>query len=231
MLPLPPSQPESKPLIELLKKPRERSGRPPSSRCCGSACWWNGWRVVFPVVSLGDGVFQRWELALSLAKCTGCGAGFTVYPEGIYPRRQYQLDVVAQISAAVVVGREPAGQAAARAGASATSARRWVLWLAQLVAPGELITLASRLDPGCATVPGAPASPETDKGGCAARVLAALEQVGLALLARGIRCVERTGLGRLLGWQHRAHGDIYGPCVESRRFSTGMAPPSLAGPA
>jgi hypothetical protein len=35
--------------------------------------------------------------------------------------------------------------------------------------------------------------------------------------------VERTGLGRVLGWQHRRHGDVYGLVGGHRSFSSAMA--------
>jgi hypothetical protein len=40
-------------------------------------------------------------------------------------------------------------------------------------------------------------------------VLAALEVLGVSLVGVGVALVERTGLGRVLGWQFRQHGDVY----------------------
>jgi hypothetical protein len=147
---------------------------------------------------------------LPLAKCTACRAGFTVYPPGIYPRRQYQLDVVAEVGAAGALGGLAPAAAAAPARASATSARRWMRWLAGLAAPAELAALTARLDPDALAGAGLPPAAEgATERARAGRVLGALEQVGLALVRAGVACVEQTGLGRMLGWQHRSHGDSY----------------------
>jgi len=63
---------------------------------------------------------------LPLAKCTACKTGFTVYPPGIYPRRQYQRDGVAEVSAAGALGGQAPAAAAAPAKASAsTGGRGW----------------------------------------------------------------------------------------------------------
>lgn len=165
---------------------------------------------------------------LPQAKCTVCKAGFTVYPAGIYPRRQYQLDVVAEVAAGgALAGKTPAA-AAAPAGASATSARRWIRWLASLACPGELAMLTARLDPDAPAGAGLPDASGKDRDR-AGRVLGALEQVGLALLRAGVACVEQTGLGRLLGWQHRSHGDNY-TLVDRLAVSTAMVPEAVPRP-
>lgn len=181
---------------------------------------------MFPVVSVGPGQFERWAMYLPLAKCTACETGFTVYPPGIYPRRQYQLDVVAEVAAAGALGAEVPTAAAAPAKASATSARRWMRWLAGLASPAELAALAARLDPdapaGAGLRPAAEGATERARAG---QALGALEQVGLALVRAGVTCVERTGLGRLLGWQHRSHGDSY-TLADRLALSTAM----VAGP-
>jgi len=57
-----------------------------------------------------------------------------------------------------------------------------------------------------------------------AGVLAGLEALGAALVRVGVVAVERTGLGRVLGWQHRRHGDVYGVVRGLRSFSSAMAP-------
>jgi hypothetical protein len=182
---------------------------------------------VFPVIALAVGIVERWALHLPLAKCTGCKTGFTIYPPGIYPRRQYQLDVVADVGAAVALGGQPPAEAAAPASASATSARRWVRWLAGLAPPADLAALSGRLDPDAPAGAGLPSAQMASPRAQAGRVLAMLEQVGLALVRGGVACVERTGLGRLLGWQHRSHGDSFG-LSERLRLSTAMVPEPAA---
>jgi hypothetical protein len=207
MADVPPAGSDRKPVIKITKD-RQRAERPPPCRQCHARCWWNGWRVVFPTVAtLVAGVVERWELSLARAKCSSCKGAFTCYPPGIYPCRRYQLDVVADVVADVALGGASMRRAAAAAHATVSSARRWVRWVAALAAPRELLATAARLDPdapagaGLGTV--AMRSP-------AARVLAGLEQLGSALVRAGVAVAERTGLGRVLGWQHAAHGAVFG---------------------
>jgi hypothetical protein len=49
---LPPREPNRKPLVTITK-PLERAERPPPCARCGGRSWWNGWRVVFPMVGGG----------------------------------------------------------------------------------------------------------------------------------------------------------------------------------
>jgi hypothetical protein len=157
--------------------------------------------------STGDGVERR-ELPLARAKCSVCRRGFTCYPPGVYPRRQYQLDVVAEVVAAVAVGDETVAQAAVACSASTTSVRRWSAWIAALAQVGMLHAVAAEIDPRGATV--ATAAPRSR----VAAVLDGLEVLGAALARAGVALVERTGLGRVLGWQYRGHGvvfDLAGP--------------------
>ena len=217
------------PTLGLRAQPRRRPERPPACRRCSAPSWWNGWRMIFPTVAAAvGGLVERWELPLPRAKCSVCKVGFTCYPEGIYPRRQYQLDVVAAVAAAVVVGAQSAARAASAGYASATSGRRWVSWVAGLARPRDLLAVAARLDPDAPAGAGLAgvAVGETVRAR-AARVLAAFEQAGAALKRRGLALAGRTGLGRVLGWQHAAHGDIYG-LVTGEKLSPGMA---LGGPA
>ena len=208
--------------LALVVQPRRRGARPPPCRWCGAASWWNGWRETFPVVAPAVAcVVERWQLALPLGKCSCCHRGFTCYPPGVYPRRQYQLDVVAEVAAAVALGGEPIGHIAAAVTASSTSARRWTAWVAALVRSSELVAAAAQVDPTVATVALPP--PRVARHPRAAAVLAGLEALGTALVRVGVAAVERTGLGRVLGWQHRHHGDVYGVVGGPRSFSSAMA--------
>lgn len=204
---------------------RTRSERPPPCPRCTGACWWNGWRQVFPHLEQG-----RAETWLPRARCKSGCADFTVRPPALYPRRQYQLDVVSDVVAAVAVGGETPATAAARATASTTSARRWTAWVAKLADVGQLLALAQHLDPDAA--PGAglsTAPPTTSTRTLAARILHALEHLGAALLRSGVALVSKSGLGRVLEWQHAAHGDVYGLVAGIRRFSPAMALGGLDG--
>ena len=203
--------------LPLIIEPRRREARPPPCRSCCGAAWWNGWRVTHPVVASSDAI-TRWELAVPRAKCSCCHLGFTCYPPGFYPRRQYQLDVVAEVTAAVAIGGASVADTAIASSASPTSVRRWSAWTAALADVESLHAVAAQVDPSTATV----ATP-TPRSRTAA-VLDALEVLGAALVRAGVTFVERTGLGRVLGWQHRAHGDVLGLVAGPRRFSPAMAP-------
>lgn len=212
MVDVPPTGSEHKTSVARITKERLRAERPPPCRQCRAPSWWNGWRVVFPTVAtLVAGIVERWELPLPRAKCSSCKQGFTCYPPGIYPGRRYQLDVVADVAADVALGGASARRAATAVNATASSARRWLTWVAALARPGDLLAAARRLDPDGPAGAGLGALPATPTARTrAARVLAALEQLGAALVRAGVQTVERTGLGRALGWQHAAHGDVYG---------------------
>jgi hypothetical protein len=180
--------------------------------------------VVFPVVldALG-GVVARWEWPVPRAKCPTCEVSFTCYPPELYPRRQYVLDAVALVVAAVVVGHRSFAHAARAADASTTSARRWTRWVAHLAAPGDLLAVATRVDPDGAATTGLSTEASPTIRGAAARVLAALEALGGALVRRGVTCAERSGLARVLGWQRRTHGDVVGLTRPPDRISPAMA--------
>ncbi len=212
MADVPPTEPDRKSPLIRIPKERQRAERPPPCARCRARSWWNGWRVVFPTVTtLVAGMLEQWELPLAKAKCSSCRHGFTCYPRGIYPRRRYQLDVVADVTASVAFGGSGAARAAADAHATAASARRWVAWVAALAKPGDLLAVAARLDPDApagAGLGGLPAGPTVRAR--AARVLAALEQLGAALTRAGVAVAERTGLGRVLGWQHASRGAVFG---------------------
>lgn len=206
--------------IPTVVRPKERPDRPPPCTLCRGASWWNGWRVVFPVVAtLLAGVLERWELPLPKAKCSQCRHGFTCYPAGIYPRRQYQLDVVAGATASVALGGTSAAEAARATRAGATSVRRWVSWLAVLAEPRDLVALAARIDPDSPAGAGLSSVAAT----AAAAVLVALEHLGAALVRGGLRLMMRSGLGRVLGWQHQAHGEAVLLTHPPSRLSPAMA--------
>jgi hypothetical protein len=203
--------------LPLIIEPRRREARPPPCRSCCGAAWWNGWRVTYPVVASTTDSVTRLELTVPRAKCSCCHLGFTCYPAGFYPRRQYQLDVVADVTAAVAVGGASVADAAAARSASPTSVRRWSAWIAALAEVTKLHAVAAQIDPSTATV----ATPTPSSRSAA--VLDALEVLGAALVRAGVALVERTGLGRVLGWQHRAHDDVLGLVAGPRRFSPAMA--------
>lgn len=209
---------------DLPRRP-ERTGRPQRSRCCDSAAWWNGWRQVFLVVKdATTGETERRAQWRCLGKCLNCKRGFTCYPDDQYPHRQYQLDVVAEVVAAVAMGGESLGQAAQRAQASQTSARRWTAWVSKLVSLDAVLAVAQRLDPSISVGVGV----STGESGQtlrsqAGQVLRVLEELGQRLVRCGLQLACDTGLGRVLGWQLKAHGDVVHLVVEPRCLSPAMA--------
>ena len=162
---------------------------------------------------------------LARGRCkSGLCTDFVVRPDGIYPHRQYQLDVVAGVVAAVALGGVTPAKAAATVDASTTSVRRWTGWMAELVEVSAVLALAGQLWPaGVGGVGLAATMPSPSRHGVAARVLHALEALGEALLKSGAQLISKSGLGRLLEWQHRMHGDVIHLVAEPRSFSPGMA--------
>jgi hypothetical protein len=209
-------------------QPRQRAQRPPPCGHCGAGSWWNGWRVIFATVATPSGTIERWEQPVPRAKCSACKHAFTCRPSGLYPRRQFQLDAVAAVVAAIAVGAQSAARAARAAGASATSGRRWLTWVAALAQPRDLAAAAAQLDPDAPVGAGLSLAAGDSTRGRAARVLTALEQLGLALVRRGL-AAARSGLGRVLVWQLAAHGDVYGLCT-GETFSPRTALTASEGP-
>jgi hypothetical protein len=166
---------------------------------------------------------DRWR---ARAKCPSCKVSVTVYPPGDYPHRQYQLDVVADVAAAVAIGGEPAAQAAKRAKASATSARRWTDWVADLIEPIDLLAVTRTIDPDAPAGAGlGVVDAVSSRYSRAARVLTVFEELGAALVRRGVELCCRTGLGSVLEWQYRRHGDVIHLVAEPRSLS----PPMVLG--
>lgn len=175
-----------------------------------------------PVIATEDGAAQRVEQWLARARCSACRTSFTCYPDELYPRRQYQLDVVAQVVAEVSLGDQGAPAAAREIGASPTSVRRWLGWVAGLVEPGELLRATVHVDPTAPAGSGISRHVGDDVRGRAARVLDALEQLGAALVRRGLALAQRSGLGRVLGWQRSLFGDVVGLVSEPKTLSPAM---------
>jgi transposase-like protein len=163
------------------------------------------------VVAQAADLVERRELSLARAKCSSCGGSFTLYPADVYPGRRFQLDAVADTVARVVLGGERVADAARAVDTTASSVRRWAAWIAILAEPAALVQATARVDPD--GPPGAGLSSVTaahPRRARAARVLAALEALGLALARAGVAAATavRTGLARVLHWQHAAHGDV-----------------------
>jgi hypothetical protein len=167
--------------------------------------------VVFLVVACAVDRIERREWPLARAKCPSCRRSFTCYPPGVYPGRQYQLDVVADTVARTVLGDERPAGAAAAVHTSRASARRWTAWIAALADPMTLYAATTQVDPDAPAGAGVSMVRAASRVGLrAAQVFHALEQLGLALVGAGVAAAGavRTGLARVLHWQHAAHGDV-----------------------
>jgi hypothetical protein len=202
---------------------RGRPSRPPPCPLCAAPCWWNGWRLVHPVIADASGRATRVAQWLARSKCTACHKSFSCLPDALYPRRQYQLDVVADVVAAVSLGDRSAAAAARDAGASPTSARRWIAWVAALAAPAVLLAAAAQLDPQAPVGAGLAHHAGDGVRARAARVLDALEQLGAALVTSDVALAQRTGLGRVLGWQWSRFRDVVHLVVEPKTLSPALA--------
>lgn len=166
------------------------------------------------------GRVHRREVTRDRAECGGCKVSSTLYEEGHYPRRQYQLDTVARVAGAMAIGGQTAPRAAATVTASPTSARRWTRWVALLTDPGELRAVTRKIDPDTPAGAGASVAALATR---AAQVLVALEELGAAVLRRGMALVSRTGLGRVLEWQYRWHRVLVTLVGEAVHLSPAMA--------
>jgi hypothetical protein len=178
---------------------------------------------VRPVVADPGGGAARVEQWLARAKCSVCRTSFACYPDALYPRRQFQLDVVASVVAKVSVGEDTIAAAAQGAGASPTSARRWMRWVAALAEPSVLLRATVQIDPSAPVGVGISRHGGDGVRVRVARVLDALEQLGAALVRRGIALAMCSGLGRVLGWQRSLFGDVVGLVAEPKTLSPGMA--------
>jgi hypothetical protein len=127
--------------------------------------------------------------------------------------------VVAHVAARMAFEGTTPRVAGATAGASPSSARRWTAWVAELAQPAELLRVAAELEPEAPATPGTATLPEArGRRGLLARVLDALERLGACLVRRGAELGSRFGLGRVLEWQHRTHGEVVGLVAEPRTF-------------
>jgi transposase-like protein len=178
---------------------------------------------VHPVILDATGTATRTERRIARAKCSACRYGFTSYSDELYPRRQYQLDVVARVVAEIAVGHASAPAAARELGASPTSARRWTKWIAEIAETSELLRVTRHLDPAAPAGGGLSLHAGAGVRHRAACVLDALEQLGAALVRRGVALVQRSGLGRVLGWQRALFGDVVNLVTEPKTLSPAMA--------
>lgn len=189
------------------RKRKVRGSRPPpcpEPQCRHPDCSWNGDRRVQVVERDESGNLVRSERIRDRGRCGACHSSFTIYEDGHYPRRQYQLDAVATVVSEIVVGLKSARQTAERFLLSLSSVYRWPKWTGQFN-PVELLSLTQKLMPEVPAATGISMAGE----GVAAQVLHAMECLGSALVECGERLKSYSGLGRVLEWQHRRHKVIF----------------------
>ena len=141
---------EIKAYSETVGPGRDRPPRPHScSSCDGTRVWFNGWRLVFPVVEV-EGSPIRFDdgLWLQRVKCRGCRVSWVLRPPWLYPHRSLQADVV-EAAALTYLQAPEATYRAVAAGhhCSARSVWRSVGWVATLAPPAALVAEAARLQP------------------------------------------------------------------------------------
>jgi hypothetical protein len=151
----------------------------------------------------------RRRVRCSSASCEA--PDWTLYDDGGYPHRVFQLPVVA--SAVATTAFEPAAALATTASrhqGSARSVKRWSVWIAELAEPAELGRVCARIDPDALPPPSAPTAPA--KAPCVERagvVLRLLDRLAALLAHRGVRLrAAGCGLAAVLDHQLARFGDV-----------------------
>jgi len=113
--------------------------------CEGKAVSWRGSRLRNASVLVDDGerseVVYLNDIANRLVKCAtaGCGRSWTLRPPGLFPRRHYQLCVVAAATSLYLYQADVSREAVAAAHeCSRRSLGRWIVWESQIAKPADL---------------------------------------------------------------------------------------------
>ena len=194
--------------------PREGHGgkyeeRPAECRVCGSPAWWNGRRWVAAVVTGVCGAVEYVTGRVRLrARCSDrrcAGGSWTVYADGDYPQRTFQLDVVA--SAVVQAALESRRAAKDTHLCSRRSVGRWMRWCVGLAESDDLARLVMHLDADGLPLP-TPAKVDSLEARASAAV-SLWERLAAVLASRGVPLPSgRCGLQRLLCWQRERRGGV-----------------------
>ena len=184
------------------------SERPAPCQGCGSPAWWDGVRIVASVDKGKDGsVDHHPDVVRRRACCSSpeCPVGsWTVYEEGAYPHRTFQLDVVASAVLMVVMGGSTLTAAGKEHECGRDSVRRWLQWVSSLVEPRELEKMCAQLDPD-----GMPSRVERAGQSRAVQVLWLLERLADLLTLQGVPlCRSGAGLTRILRHIFDRFGDL-----------------------
>jgi len=137
----------------------ERVDRPTACIYCGHRwVWWNGWRVRTATVLVASAVVFLTGVRCPRVKCAnkGCRKSWTLRPEGLMPRRHYQLSVVARAMTMRLLEGISQEMVAEEHTCSRRAVSRWVEWLSEVAEPAAL---ARRLMEACE----APVLPKVDE--------------------------------------------------------------------
>jgi hypothetical protein len=179
-------------------------------------------RIVAPVQKGDDGEVAHHPGVVRRRACCpsrDCPTGsWTVYEEGGYPHRTFQLDVVASAVLMHVLGGSTLTATGAAHQCGRDSVRRWLRWVKSLAEPRDLESLCAQLDPD-----GMPSQTERSDGGRAVRVLWLLERLVELLRLKGVSLPRRgSGLTRLLSRFFKRFGEVF--------YLTKLSPPLRADP-
>jgi hypothetical protein len=151
----------------------------------------------------------RRRVRCSSASCEA--PDWTLYDDGGYPHRVFQLAVVASAVATMALERDAtAATVASRHECSRRSVLRWGAWVAGLAEPAELGSACARIDPDALPPPPAPNAPaQAPSVARAGVVLRLLDRLAALLAHRGVRLrAAGCGLAAVLDHQLARFGDV-----------------------
>lgn len=176
---------------------------------CGSPAWWDGLRIVASIDKGEDGSVEHQPGVVRHRACCSSPdcptSSWTVYEEGAYPHRTFQLDVVSSAVLMVVLDPSTQEEAGKVHLCGRDTVRRWLRWVSSLAEPQHLEGVCARLDPD-----GMPSQVERAEGSRAAKVLWLLERLAELLTLRGVSLPRRrTGLAQVLGHLFERFGNLF----------------------
>lgn len=123
----------------------ESVARPVECVYCGhGVVWWNGYRRRTATVFVMGVVEYLTGIGCRRVRCgsKACGRSWTLRPEGMTPRRHFQLSVVAEAMAEYVLGGESTHeQVGGRYGCSRWTVGQWQRWVSGVAEPSAVARL------------------------------------------------------------------------------------------
>ena len=110
--------------------------------CESTKLYWNGKRERTASVQVGDEVVYVTDILCRRIKCASpeCKKSWTIRPSGLMPRRHYQLCVVAHGTNKFLFDPQSTLSSVAEFHCcSRRTARRWLIWIAEISDPSDLI--------------------------------------------------------------------------------------------